>query len=319
MDRLSSAYIAMILVFPAGVSSAESFDTEAVMGEARMIPAQFQVPGANLEHENGPLGGRRSRPGEARNPVASCRTDDGINLNLRGVSMPDLLDLLEHAPAARPAVAQFRANLAAGRVSVVQITDEIRASIPNGNNVMASYQYQPGRAAQQILVDLDAELGVLAVQFYHEMTHNVDPDLPVFYDEFDRRYPQIQAALRAPYESAARRLGRRIDDVGYGDLNRDEKIAYRRAKLFENDSLWAIESRAFSAQHIFIRQLIDRAPCYDAYLTEQQTSNGLRTRYPNIPEHLYCAYGLYPPGVPLDIEPGVGCALDPRWGGPVRP
>ena len=38
-------------------------------------------------------------------------------------------------------------------------------------------------ASHDILVDLNAELGILAVQFYHEMTHSVDPLLPGVYDD----------------------------------------------------------------------------------------------------------------------------------------
>lgn len=297
---------ALLLPRLARASSTEGFDTEAVTGQARLITAQFRQPGQDLDHAGGGLFGRApERPG--RRPVRSCVSSEGINVNQLAPSIHDLLDFIDHAPSARAATAEFRRRVAAGEVSVAQIDVE---HAPIG--VMARYAYVPHRRAQTIEVDLTAEL---AVQFYHELTHSVDPDLPPFYDELDRRWPQLFAAGEAPYESAARRLGVTRRQVSFGDLSAAERVALRRAQDFENDGLFAIEARAFNAQQVMIDELIARVPCYDGYLREQESVNTLRTRYDNVVEKVYCTYGKYPPEVPFDEEPGEGCAVYRRYGG----
>jgi hypothetical protein len=277
---------------------ASAFDAEAVMAQARVLQAGFPIGGGQVDPDHDPA--FRARPGAARIPVDACRTSDGVELNRRGVTVEGLLRLLERSPAASAHVRRFRAEHAAGRLAVGQLTDAVRREIGGPGDVMATFQYRPRERVQNIFVDLDAELGVLAVQFYHELTHGLDPQVVSFYTEFDRRFDEIDAAKRAVYQGAADRLGRRIDDVDYGDLTLAERRAWRAAKAFENDNLWAIEHRAFTAQHRLIAELAALIPCYDRYLVQQEASNGLRTRYPDVGRHLHFAYGLYPPGAPVE-------------------
>lgn len=247
--------------------------------------------GVDPDHDSAQMRLKR----DARVPVDACRTSDGVELGRRGVALDELLAFLDRSPSAAPNVSRFRAGLGSGRLAVAQLTDAARAEIGGGDGVMASFRYAPSSSPQILYVDRDAELGVLAVQFYHEMIHSLDPGIPAFYAEYDRRRAEIQRGVRAVYQRVADRLRKPLSEVDFGDFDELDLRRLREAKRFSNDGVYAIELRAFLAQRRFLDEMISRTPCYGLYVEQQEDRNGLHLRYDSMPDHLYRAYGLYPP------------------------
>lgn len=228
--------------------------------------------------------------------VPRCNVDSNTSLNQRDVTLEDILAFLERFQESAPKIKAFREMQARGEIAVEQLTDYIRRQTGSPSTVVATFQYQPREKLQHIYVNFDGDLGVVAIHFYHELIHALDPQLRSFYQEFDQRYDQIQAGIRAVYQKVADRLKKPIQEVSYMDFIDQDWKNLKDAKRFQNDGVWRIEFHAFSSQMVLIKEMTSKVSCYNSYIRDQDRINGLHLVYDDIKQHLEFAYGLYEPG-----------------------
>ncbi len=228
--------------------------------------------------------------------VPRCNVDSNTSLNQRNVNLENILTFLERFQESAPKIKAFREMQARGEIVVEQLTDAIRNQTGSPSTVVATFQYQPREKLQHIYVNFDGDLGVVAIHFYHEMIHSLDPQLRSFYMEFDRRYDEIQAGIKAVYQLVADRLKKPLQQVSYSDFNDQDWKNLKNAKRFQNDGVWRIEFHAFSSQMVLISEMTSKVSCYNAYISDQDRTNGIHLIYTDIKQHLHFAYGLYEPG-----------------------
>jgi hypothetical protein len=237
-----------------------------------------------------------AKPPMAALPVPQCSMSGNISLNEQNVNLEKLLSFLERFSVAAPQIKAFREMQARGEIVVDQLTDYVRRQIGGPATVVATFQYEPREKVQHIFVDFTGDLGVLAIQFYHEMTHSLDPKLREFYTEYDKRYPEIQAGIRAVYQKVADRLKKPLNEVDFADFNDEDWKNLKNAKRFQNDGIWNIEYHAYDAQSVLVREMKAKISCYAAYIADEDKINDIHLVYPDIKQHLSLAYGLYEPG-----------------------
>lgn len=228
--------------------------------------------------------------------VPRCNVDSNLSLNQRNLTLENILTFLERYQVSAPKIKAFREMQARGEIVVEQLTDAIRNQTGSPSTVVATFQYQPREKVQHIYVNFDGDLGVLAIHFYHEMIHSLDPQLRSFYQDFDRHYPEIQAGIRAVFQTIADRLKKPLHQVDYGDFTDDDWKKLKNAKRFQNDGVWNIEYHAFDSQMILIGEMSSKISCYNTYINDQDRTNGIHLIYTDIKQHLHFAYGLYEPG-----------------------
>lgn len=228
-------------------------------------------------------------------PVKVCQVDSKVTLNQKDVTVEDVLKFLERFPEAIPHVTAFREMQQRGEIAVEQYTDSIKRRIGGPRGVVATYEYKPNQKVQYIYVDMTEELGTLAVYFYHEMMHSLDPDLKKFYNEFDARWSQIEAGKRAVFQNIATRMKKKIEEVSFGDFKAQDWTDWKNAKRFENDGQWNAEYHAFTKQMVLIEQMKTQVKCVKNYIFDQFQKNGVRLAFDDIKGHLYQTYGLYDP------------------------
>jgi hypothetical protein len=274
------------------------------------FPARAQPSvrlGGDPDHAASPHRRRRDQ----RAPVLACATDDGVSLNQTRPDVEQVLRFLERTrvPAVHERLLEFRARLRGGTLRVEPLDEAVRARNGGGDGLMATFEFSPHAASQAIYVDFRAELGVLAVHFYHEMIHALDPELPRFYLEFDRRYVEIGKGIATVKQGVADRLGKPSSEISLSDFTGDDFERLKDAKRFQNDGIYALERKAFEGQMALLNDLFAQIPCYAAYVAEQKALNNINLRYANIPGHLYCAYGLYGPDGRVPPKPPCAGAL----------
>jgi len=228
--------------------------------------------------------------------VPRCNVDSNTTLNQRDVTLEDILAFLERFQESAPKIKAFKEMQARGEIVVEQLTDSIRRQTGSPATVVATFQYQPREKLQHIYVNFDGDLGVVSIHFYHELIHALDPQLRTFYKEFDLRYDEIQAGIRAVYQKVADRLKKPLQEVYYSDFNDQDWLNLKIAKRFQNDGVWRIEYFAFSSQMVLISEMKSKVSCYAAYIRDQDRINDLHLEYADIKQHLEFAYGLYEPG-----------------------
>ena len=275
------------LLFVGTVAFSSLSLAEAVNG---IFPGGGFGPGTDPDHQ--------PRPPIYSNPlpVPTCAVDSNLTLNEQNVTLEKLLTFLERFNVSKPKIREFREMQARGEIVVEQLTDAIRNQTGSPSTVVATFQYQPREKVQHIYVNFEGDLGVLAIQFYHEMIHSLDPQLRSFYQEYDRRYVEIQAGIRAVFQNVANRLKKTLQEVDYSDFTDDDWKALKNAKRFQNDGVWNIEYHAFESQMTLVPEMTAKISCYTKYIADQDYTNGLHLVYADIKQHLYFAYGLYEPG-----------------------
>lgn len=235
-------------------------------------------------------------------PVDQCTAQvDGqeFNLNQNNPSLDTVLDFVANAPAAKAKVRSFRKELAAGEIHVAQFNDEVRRNNP-AEGVVATFEYIPETNSKTIYVDFTGELGVVAVQFYHEMTHSLDTD---GVQAFIREYVKREAVRKAKYEEIWDRIAARLHkaktEVDPSELTAEEKDELTKLQKaiaeFKNDGTYRAEFLAFSEQMKMLKAMTQQVDCYKHYVEQQASRNEINLWIDNIENNLAIKYGVTSP------------------------
>jgi hypothetical protein len=184
-------------------------------------------------------------------------------LSEAGGNYQQAYEILNLTPSGRKILREFNQLATQYKHEYIELNQYTRQSHGFPLQVGAAYAFND--KGRFIFYDPQESLGLLPIMFAHELTHAIDPQVPVAYFQ----------------EKEARQ---KLSQEDYS------KIAYRNS--------FDVERKAFSAQDKVVPELMQLAPCYARFIKEQIERAGFTMEVPTSNELIIRAYGL-----PADFKP----------------